>query len=105
VCACLTLDFKRCLVCLVSNAYVTCIPGRLYVRCPKGALYILLDTADALCEAECADQGNSAKCIRCFGHVDVFREEYRHCSARAPNALAFEYNDDMVLSDLPSSVC
>ncbi len=25
--------------------------------------YILLDMADALCEAKCADQGNSAKCI------------------------------------------
>jgi hypothetical protein len=33
--------------------------------------YILLDIADALCEAKCADQGNSAKCISRFGHVDV----------------------------------
>jgi hypothetical protein len=33
--------------------------------------HILLDIADALCEAKCADQGNSAKCISRFGHVDV----------------------------------
>ena len=33
--------------------------------------YILLDIADAPCEAKCADQGNSAKCISCSGHVDV----------------------------------
>jgi hypothetical protein len=35
--------------------------------------YILLDIADVLCEAKCADQGISAKCISCFGHVDVFQ--------------------------------
>ncbi len=39
--------------------------------CPKGDHYILLDMADALCEAKWADQGNSAKCISCFGLVDV----------------------------------
>jgi hypothetical protein len=33
--------------------------------------HILLDIADALCEAKWADQGNSAKCISRFGHVDV----------------------------------
>jgi hypothetical protein len=33
--------------------------------------YILLNIADARCKAKCADQGNSAKCISRFGHVDV----------------------------------
>jgi hypothetical protein len=27
VCACSKLDFKRCLVCRVSDTYVTCNPG------------------------------------------------------------------------------
>jgi hypothetical protein len=40
--------------------------------CPKGAL-LLLDTADALCEAKCEDQGSSAKSIRCFGPNVSFR--------------------------------
>ncbi len=54
--------------------------------------YILLDTADALCEAKCVDQGISAKCISGFGPNVSFpsRHGVDVVSARAPIALGFE---------------
>ena len=53
--------------------------------------FILLDTADALCEAKCEDQGSSAKCISGFGPNVSFssRNGVDVVSARALIALGF----------------
>ncbi len=52
-------------------------------------------------------QSISAKCIGCFGYdgVSFQEEEVDVISARALVALAFECDDDTVLTDLLSSEC